>query len=159
MNTIGFDAHDHTHCIADTMQSAEALCAEKGLRFTPVRRRVLELLLAEHRAMGAYDILEVLSAEGLGSQPPVAYRALEFLVKNGLAHRVEGLNAYAACAHLGTSHAPAFLICRSCQLVAEVNGDELSAALETEAAKSGFRIERVAVELVGQCPSCVGKAA
>lgn len=158
MHAIGFHNHDHSHCITDTMQSAEAYCAANKLRFTPVRRRVLELLLAQHRALGAYDILEVLAQEGLGSQPPVAYRALDFLVQNGLAHRIERLNAYAACAHLGKTHAPAFLICRGCQLIAEGDSEAMSASLAAEAQSSGFVIERIAVELEGLCPDCAAAA-
>lgn len=159
MGAIGFDRHDHDHCVSEALRAAEDCCQETGLRFTPVRRRVLEFLLSEHRARGAYEILDVLASEGLGSQPPVAYRALDFLVTHGLAHRVERLNAYAACAHLGKSHAPAFLICRACQLVAEIDGETLSAALESEARGTGFSIERIAIELLGLCPDCAGDAA
>lgn len=158
MDAIGFNSHDHAHCIHETMQNAEDHCRTHKLRFTPVRRRVLELLLADHRAMGAYDILEVLRDEGLGAQPPVAYRALDFLVQNGLAHRIERLNAYAACAHLGKTHAPAFLICRECQLIAEADGESLSHPLSSAARDAGFVIERIAVELEGLCPSCAGAA-
>ena len=109
MTAIGFGHHNHAGCIAEAMQAAETLCAEQKLQFTPIRRRVLELLLQDHRALGAYDILEKLAAEGLGAQPPVAYRALDFLVKHGLAHRIERLNAYAACTRPDHDHVPAFL--------------------------------------------------
>ncbi len=50
---------------------------------------------------------------------PVAYRALDFLVKAGFAHKIEALNAYISCTHNGKKHAPAFLICRLCNAVAE----------------------------------------
>ena len=56
------------------------MCHDKSLQFTPVRRRVLEILLAKHHAVGAYDILDELLDEGLGSQPPIAYRALDRVV-------------------------------------------------------------------------------
>lgn len=111
MTAFGFESHDHHHCIADALRAADALCAERKLQFTPVRRPVLEILLQDHRALGAYDILAVLSRNGLGSQPPVVYRALAFLVKHGLAHRVEQLNAYSACVHINRDHTPAFLVC------------------------------------------------
>ena len=151
MSTIGFHRHDHDHCITDTMARAQALCAEEGLQFTPVRQRVLEILLAEHRALGAYDILPMLAEDGLGSQPPVAYRALDFLVKNGLAHRIELLNAYIACAHLGRAHRPAFLICRGCGSVAEA---EAPAPLADSAGATGFHVETTVVEAEGLCPQC-----
>lgn len=154
MSTIGFDHHDHSRCISDTLTTAEARCREQGLQFTPVRRRVLEILLAEHRALGAYDILPTLAEEGLGSQPPVVYRALDFLVKNGLAHRIELLNAYIACAHLGEAHAPAFLICRECRLVAEADAELAKGRLGDAAQDAGFTIERMVVEVEGLCPAC-----
>ena len=49
---------------------------------------------------------------GFNSQPPVAYRALDFLVENGFVHKIERLNAFVACALPGTVHSPAFMICR-----------------------------------------------
>lgn len=159
MSAIGFDAHNHSRCIADALRAADGLCADRGLQFTPVRRRVLEILLERHRALGAYDILEVLAAEGLGAQPPVAYRALDFLVQNGLAHRIERLNAYAACAHLGQAHVPAFLICRACNTVAEAETELTRGRLATIAEAAGFAIERVAIEAEGLCPACAGAGA
>lgn len=154
MTTIGFETHDHHACVSTTMAKAESRCAALDLRLTPVRRRVLELLLAEHRALGAYDILGHLSAEGLGTQPPVAYRALDFLVKAGFAHRIEALNAYIACAHLGEDHAPAFLICRSCQSVAESGTALTQGRLGDAARAAGFQIEHTVVEAQGLCPAC-----
>ncbi len=154
MTTIGFDVHDHRSCIADALQAAERACAAQKLQFTPVRRRVLEVLLTRHQAMGAYEILDILAAEGLGSQPPVAYRALDFLVQHGFAHRIEQLNAYAACAHPGQEHIPAFLICRACKAVAETETELAQGRLGHAARKAGFRIERVVVEAEGLCPEC-----
>ncbi|RYG92255.1 transcriptional repressor [Loktanella sp. IMCC34160] len=154
MDTLAFDRHDHRSCIAAGVAQAEAQCASAGLQFTPVRRRVLEILLAGHRAMGAYDILEVLREEGLGSQPPVAYRALDFLVSNGFAHKIERLNAFVACSHMTEDHAPAFLICRACGSVAEAEIRLERGRLGEAAAQAGFTIERTVVEAEGLCPNC-----
>jgi Fur family zinc uptake transcriptional regulator len=154
MTTIGFSRHDHTACIKTALQQAEIRCRAQKLHFTPVRRRVLEILLEKHRALGAYDILEVLAADGLGSQPPVAYRALDFLVSHGLAHRIEQLNAYTACAHPGHDHVPAFLICRACKAVAEAETELAQGQLGAAARTTGFIIERIVVEAKGLCPDC-----
>ncbi|MFN7053668.1 MAG: Fur family transcriptional regulator, partial [Gemmobacter sp.] len=135
MHTPAFHNHDHAHCTGDVMARAEEITRANGARLTPVRRRVLEILLEEHRAMGAYDVLQRLVAEGFGNQPPVAYRALEFLVDQGLAHRVRRLNAFTACMTPGESHAPAFLICRQCNAVAEAPAEGVRAALEAAAAE------------------------
>ena len=151
---IGFESHDHAHCISGAVDAADAHCQAAGLQLTPVRRRVLEILLKEHRALGAYDILEILADGGFPSQPPVAYRALDFLVTNGFAHRIERLNSFVACAHPGESHAPAFLICRVCDAVAEAQAEPTSGRLGRAAEAAGFKIERAVVEAVGVCPNC-----
>jgi Fur family zinc uptake transcriptional regulator len=151
---LAFADHDHANCTGDVLARAEALAAEKGIRLTPVRRRVLEILLEAHRALGAYDVLQRLAAEGFGNQPPVAYRALDFLVEQGLAHRVNRLNAFTACMHPGEAHSPAFLICRLCDAVAEAPAAPVRTALDTAAAALGFTIERSNVEALGLCPTC-----
>lgn len=154
MTTIGFESHNHAQCIAKGVHAADVFCKDAGLRLTPTRRRVLEILLEQHRAMGAYEVLDTLRDEGLGSQPPVAYRALEFLVRHGFAHRIERLNAFIACAHPGEDHAPAFLICRGCDSVAEAPSEITKGRLGEAAHSAGFKIERAVIEAVGLCPAC-----
>lgn len=149
-----FQHHDHSHCAGDTLARAEALMAERGARLTPVRKRVLEILLEAHRALGAYDVLQRLAAEGFGNQPPVAYRALDFLVEQGLAHRIQRLNAFTACMHAGEAHAPAFLICTQCETVAEAPVAPVRAALDAAAAEMGFAVDRATIEALGLCPAC-----
>ena len=116
------------------------------------------ILLEEHRALGAYDVLARLSQEGFGAQPPVAYRALDFLTKHGLAHKIERLNAFIACAHPGDRHTPAFLICTTCNAVAEAETDPSHSLLSQIAQTTGFEIDRAVLEAEGTCPNCVEKA-
>jgi len=160
--TPGFARHDHGHCVSSALAAAEAACVARKLQFTPVRRRVLEILLEAHAAMGAYNVLARLDREGLGSKPPVAYRALNFLVEQGFVHRIERLNAFVACAHPGAAHSPAFMICRTCGTVAEAASDPAEtrdSPLEQSAAHAGFRIEETVVEAQGLCPACQKSAA
>ena len=151
---IGFERHDHKSCIAAGVRAASEHCRKAGLRLTPGRRQVLEILLTQHRALGAYDILDILAKQGQPAQPPVAYRALDFLVRNGFAHRIERLNAFVACAHPGEDHAPVFLICRVCDAVAEAEAEPAAGRLGDAAEKAGFTIERAVVEATGICPNC-----
>ncbi|PTV97716.1 Fur family zinc uptake transcriptional regulator [Rhodobacter aestuarii] len=153
-----FGQHDHAHCAGAVLERAAAEAERRGLRFTPVRKRVLEILLEAHRAMGAYEVLDRLAAEGFGNQPPVAYRALEFLVEAGLAHRVQRLNAFAACMHPGEAHAPVFLICRECDTVVEAEAAPLRQALDLVAGELAFTVERASFEALGLCPDCRAKA-
>ncbi|KPQ05196.1 MAG: zinc uptake transcriptional regulator Zur [Rhodobacteraceae bacterium HLUCCA12] len=149
-----FLPHDHGRCIETALDQAERVVAARGLRLTPVRRRTLEILLERHGAMGAYDVLERLAEDGFGHQPPVAYRALDFLVAAGLVHRIRRINAFAACLHPGKAHQAAFLICHACNAVAEIPAARLRAAMEAEAEGTGFAIERVSLEASGLCPDC-----
>lgn len=158
MDTVGFDRHDHSACRTGGLETVEAHCAEQGLNLTPVRRRVLEILLEDHRALGAYDILDRLRSEGHGAQPPVAYRALDFLTAHGFAHKIERLNAFAACTHPGETHAPVFLICRVCNSVAEGRAEPARGNLGRVAAETGFKIERTVTEAEGICPNCQQQA-
>lgn len=155
---IGFAHHDHDSCVTDAVASVEARCITAGLQFTPVRKRVLQILLEEHRALGAYEILDRLRDEGLGSQPPVAYRALDFLTKHGFVHKIERLNAFIACAHPHEVHTPAFLICRDCNSVAEAETDLTQGRLAQIASATGFIIERAILEAEGLCPNCISKS-
>lgn len=147
----GFAKHDHGQCIHTALAAADAACVARKVQMTPVRRRTLEILLEAHAALGAYDVLARLDADGFGAKPPVAYRALTFLVDNGFAHRIERLNAFVACAQPGAAHDPAFMICRTCGKVAEGEADT---ALNASAASAGFHIERTVIEAEGLCPGC-----
>jgi Fur family zinc uptake transcriptional regulator len=109
---------------------------------------VLELLLQTGQPAKAYDLIAVYGEDGVAAKPPTVYRALEFLVRQGLAHRIESLNAYVAC-HIGDrTHMAAFLICTCC-------GD----TIEIEH-RAGYELRDVVVEGRGLCAACArGRAA
>ena len=154
-----FQSHDHTDCQSRTLAAADDLCARRKLRLTPIRRQALEILAAEHKAMGAYDVLAQMTENGHQAHPPVAYRALEFLVAHSLAHKIERLAAYVACAHPGEGHRPAFLICRQCRRVAEAHVPQGDGAIGKAAETIGFQIEETVIEAEGLCPSCLPEVA
>ena len=156
---IAFARHDHDRCRADALTEARRLCTSRRVRLTPVRERVLELLWQAHRPLRAYDILQTLSAEGFGSQPPVVYRALDFLIEQGLAHKIERLNAYLACDCPDDDHGAKFLICTGCERVAEFDDQAIARALSDVAAGSGFVIGRAMLEVEGLCPGCAASGA
>ncbi|MGC1261627.1 MAG: transcriptional repressor [Jannaschia helgolandensis] len=157
MTPIGFEKHDHADCIDAAIAAIDVQCNINDLHLTPIRRRVMEILLKEHRAVGAYDILDVLRTDGMRAQPPVAYRALDFLVGHGFAHRVERLNAFVACTAPGQPHAPVLLICRNCNAVAEAHADA-GAAFGQATTGADFTVERAVMEAEGLCPACRSSA-
>ena len=147
--------HDHRDCIRRVLDEAERRAAEDKANFTHVRRRGLEILLESHAAMPAYGLLKRLDADGFGSQPPVVYRVLDFLMEKGFVHKVERLNAFVACMYPHEMHTPAFLVCRNCRSVAETCVSPAPAALLQEARATGFAIERSVVEAEGLCRGCI----
>ncbi len=137
------------------MVAAEKYCSSNNIQLTPLRRKVYEFLIEDHKAVGAYKILDMLRDAGYSSNPPIAYRVLDFLVEHGFAHKVEGLNAFVACANPGNSHLPAFMICRKCDKVAEIQDTEPKLKLADPSRAMGFEIEEAIIEMTGVCSSCV----
>ena len=62
--SIAFKRHDHERCSDSALKSAEDYCKRHNLQLTPTRRKVLELLLEAHRAIGAYSLLDLLKEAG-----------------------------------------------------------------------------------------------
>ena len=149
--------HDHDHCVERALEAAEALCARRGARLTPIRRRVLELVWQGHRPMAAYDLLEQLRAEQPRAAPPTVYRCLDFLQAHGLVHRIESLNAFLGCPHPERPHRGQFLICSGCHAVAELDDPDIGALVEERARAAGFAAESQTIEVSGRCPACRGE--
>ena len=150
------DGHDHRRCVEHALEDAQAVCSERGARLTPVRRRALEIIWRSHRPFGACSILEVLSSEGHPPAPPTVYRALEFLLEHGLAHRLSSLNAFIGCTRPGHSGAGQFLLCATCGSAAELDDAGIERAVDRGAAAEGFTSHVHTVEISGLCPNCRG---
>lgn len=146
--------HDHALCISQALDAADAECRRSGARLTELRRRVLELVWCSHRPVGAYAVLEALGREGFCAAPPTVYRALDFLLAQGLVHRIEGLNAFVGCTHPGKPHGAHFLLCSQCGAAAEMNDARIDEAVELAAGRLGFTVARKIVEVEGLCPAC-----
>ena len=164
--------HDHDRCIADAMEEAKNYCKNNGLRWTPLRAQVLEVVWAHHKPVRAYDILDTLSEarsqaeNGEGAPhsrtrvaPPTVYRALDFLLEHGFVHRIDSLNAFIGCGEIGHTDNTYFLICHSCGEAAEIHDRALTEALSNCAARSNFAVSSETVEIAGTCPKCQADAA
>lgn len=152
------EPHDHAACVSDALDAATGIVAARGLKLTPLRQRVLEIVCASHRPVGAYDVLEKLSAERAGTgeraAPPTVYRALEFLLEAGLVHRIDSLNAFVACFAPGRAHRGYFLICEACRSAEELQDEALSHRVSELASRANFTVRREVVEIIGLCASC-----
>jgi Fur family transcriptional regulator, zinc uptake regulator len=151
-----FPAPDHNHdtCTSAAIAHAEELCAARAQRLTPMRRQVLETLLASHKPLGAYEIMERLAGSGRPA-PITVYRALDFLRENGLVHRIESRNAFVACVHNHASKDPTvFLICEHCGAVGEAPGGGVAEALKASSRAAGFTPKSPVIEIAGICSHC-----
>jgi Fur family zinc uptake transcriptional regulator len=153
---VPFKAADHSHgrCLDSALAKAEQACKARGLRLTPLRRRVLELIWGSHEPVKAYDALDRLRGEHKGAAPATVYRALEFLLRQGLVHKIESLNAYIGCGEPGHNTASQFLICHRCGEVAELDDDEVTALIAARAGKLGFAVDSQTIEVQGCCAKC-----
>ena len=137
------------------MAIAEALCASAAQRLTPIRRKVLDVLLGSHKPLGAYEIIDRLAPKGPRPAPITVYRALDFLRENGLVHRIESRNAFIACVH---NHAAGelvvFLICERCGAVGEASSPDVAATLASAARAAGFTPKSPVIEITGVCTHC-----
>ncbi len=139
------------------LDQAADICARHGARLTEIRRRVLALIIESRGPLGAYALLDKLKAERANATPVTVYRALDFLLENGLVHKIERLNAFIACTDQGDhdhTHAAQFLICRTCGTVAELEDPSIAKAISTAAGRTGFRPDHATIEVEGLCEAC-----
>jgi Fur family zinc uptake transcriptional regulator len=141
------------------LDQAADTCARHGARLTEIRRRVLALIIDSRGPLGAYALLDRLKAERANATPVTVYRALDFLLENGLIHKIERLNSFIACTDQGDhthqhGHAAQFLICRTCGTVAELEDPSISEAISHAAGRTGFRPDRATIEVEGLCGAC-----
>lgn len=150
--------HVHAHCKSNALRHAQALCHEQGLRFTPLRQRVLEMIWDSHAPSKPYDLLERLKHEEFNAQPPTVYRALEFLQAHGLVHRLNSLHAFVGCTHPQAHADCTLLICTQCGNVTESCEHEVQQAVLNAAAKASFHMKQTWIEIMGHCADCTQHA-
>lgn len=136
------------------LAKAEAYCRERGEKLTPIRRKVLELLLTSGRATKAYSLLDEMRQIHPGSAPPTVYRALDFLLSAGLVHRIESINAFAVCHDLTQCQHGILVVCQQCGNVTELHEPQLRQALVTQIEAAGYRLSGDGIELKGLCAQC-----
>lgn len=142
--------------VAAQLETAQALCEQRGSRLTPIRRRVLEILLEQGRSVKAYELLELIRDDQAAAAPPTVYRALDFLVDEGLVHRLDAINAWAACHDAAGAPHDLLVVCTSCGSVAELSDPALTRSLADKVAQAGFHLSGHETELRGLCKACEG---
>lgn len=147
----------HAHQLV--LDKAQASCLAAGETLTPLRRRVLELLLEAPGPMKAYDLLDQLRPDQGPAKPPTVYRALEFLTRLGFVHKLERDNAFVACRMDENHGAQVFLICRTCGAAMEVEAGHALHDIKEAAAARGFALADTVIEAYGECATCLSQKA
>ncbi len=155
----GQAAHHHPHDAAAFVAAVAAACAERGLRLTPLRRRVLELIASEEKPVKAYDLLDRLKDEHGAAAPPTVYRALDFLLEHRFIHKLASINAFVGCHHPSEAHQVPFLICDVCASATELCDERVSRLLGDQARRLGFQPRAQTLEMHGVCAECSAAAA
>jgi Fur family transcriptional regulator, zinc uptake regulator len=141
--------------VSRALARSEAICRAHGVRLTPIRRNVLEALHSTHKPLGAYELADILTPKGRRTAPITIYRALDFLIEQGLAHRLASQNAYIASFQGDSSReATAFLICEECGGVDEMSSSEFANTLSGLLDTQGFRSRAKILEIIGRCSHC-----
>lgn len=146
--------HNHQECISTALDTASQICSAHEARFTPIRRRILELIWESHKPVLAYDLLKTLRKEKDNTEPPTVYRSIDFLMEYNLIHKIESLNAYVGCSYANRPHIGQFLICTECNQFVEIDSSKINRTILTEAGQCGFEVVSQTVEIYGRCPKC-----
>ncbi|WP_246583214.1 transcriptional repressor [Candidatus Vallotia tarda] len=144
--------------VMQAIQLALVYCQERGELLTPLRQKVLSLLLQSGRATKAYTLLDEMRKIHAGSAPPTVYRALDFLQSVGLVHRIESINAFTVCHNLTHCRQGILIVCQFCAAVAEIDARGIHHALVTKIESTGFTLIRDELELKGLCSECTAKS-
>jgi Fur family zinc uptake transcriptional regulator len=147
-------AHEHPASPEAALALADKYCRERGEKLTPIRRKVLELLLTSGRATKAYSLLDDMRQVHPGSAPPTVYRALDFLLSAGLVHRIESINAFTVCHDLTQCQHGILVVCQQCGNVTELHQPVLRDALVAQIEHAGYRLAGDEIELKGLCAAC-----
>ena len=141
----------------DWITQVETACLTRGVQMTALRREVVGIFAEAEQPLGAYAIIQKLSAvQNRIVAPPTVYRTLDFLVENGFVVKIESRQAYVACDHIGHDHDHHGIVfsCGKCGRTVEIDSHAVDHEIAAIAAKLGFKIERKVFEVDGICADC-----
>jgi len=121
-------------------------------------KMIVDALRGVDRPVSAYELIDELRDKA-SLAPQTVYRALDRLIADGKAHRLESLNAFVACRHPSHEGAAVFAICNDCGIATEFDEPAAVERLAGWARKAKFAVERMTLELRGRCHACTMRAA
>ena len=134
--------------------SAVAELRRRGLRATPRRRLVMEVLSEVSGHVTGTEIVERCRQRDARTVPSTVYRTLDVLEELGLVrhgHGADGREEY----HVRPSAEHGHLHCDSCGGHWELGAGEVSQFVAHIERHRGFSLDLSHLTLVGRCPACM----
>ena len=128
---------------------------EDKIKLTGLRKLVLDVVDKSKAPIKAYDILEKIKDSKYSAKPPTVYRSLDFLIENGLVHKIASSNSFIACQHLGdTKHNHFFITCETCSKTEEIIGNKIEREVIKQVDGSKYIINSINLEIKVKCSNC-----
>lgn len=144
------------------LTAAQQKCAESGVRLTTKRQNILQVMVTAGQPLSPYEVVDRYSDMFQEKMPAnSAYRILDFLVSENLAHKLASAQKYVVCSHISCDHVhetPQFLICSNCQSVKEIGVQtSLIKKLKSDVEATGYKMTSQQLEIECLCPKCQSK--
>jgi Fur family ferric uptake transcriptional regulator len=130
---------------------------QRGYRITPQREMIIEAIAHSGRHMTAEDVSHIIRTRTRSVNLATVYRTLDFLVKEGLASRLDlgsGQVVYATAKHGPHIH----LVCRQCGCVIDIDQCEIASLCQHMEqyvqAQYNFTVDLNHFSLPGLCATC-----
>jgi Fur family ferric uptake transcriptional regulator len=131
---------------------------ERGMRWTPQRRSILEVLGDAEGHVTARELVDRCRALDPDVTPSTVYRTLDALEELGLvihSHGPDGREEY----HVGPETEHAHLQCGACGRTVELSAAELGSLRAQARRDHGFEITVSHLTIMGRCATCRAQAA
>ena len=147
--------NENTNTLNADILAAEAICISRGVRLTKLRQAILEVLLEADAPVKAYDVIDIMRDKGERLTPASVYRVLDFLLRHGLIHRINALNAFIPCTGNHEEHSMLLFVCNQCQQAKEMDDPVLYEAMRARLGELGMALSDNSVEIQGTCCNCI----
>jgi Fur family transcriptional regulator, ferric uptake regulator len=135
------------------MERARARIRERGMRWTPQRRLLVEVLLAADGHVTGTELVDRCRADDPETTPSTVYRTLDALEEIGLvrhSHGQDGREEY----HVLPASEHGHLRCQVCGETWEIESTEAHRLMAGLARSRGFTLDLSHLTIVGTCASC-----
>ena len=134
-------------------QFAEYL-ESRGLRFTQVRRSILEQVFAYNDHFRVIDLLMYMRQNGHTVSNGAIYRTLPLMVKSGVLTEIIDADKQSIYEHIHLNQPHSHLICLHCDTIIEFKNAEIDALQEAICNTYNFSSVKYRNEILGYCAEC-----